>query len=361
VAQRFDVRRLELVGEPVPLSDGVSQFSVSSSGTMVLVRGGDSRSADAHQLVWVDRTGRQTLIDSTWTFRPTFYAANAGWALSPDDSRLAIGVYTDAGDDIWIKRLPRGPAARLTFERAPDFRPRWDREGRRVIFVSLQSGWGGVYARRADGTGSDSLLAGGAAFVGAGGTLSEAALSPDRRWLLVRSGGAAGPGGRDIIGLRLGLDTAPVPVIATRFDEEAIAFSPDGRWLAYQSDETGTTEIFIRPFPEVDRGKWQVSGGGGTAPLWSRDGSELFYLSRDNDMVAVTIRSGTALTFGQPRVLFRVPAELLRVETAFYTPWDVARDGRFIMARAVARDAVPAGAIVVVENFGEELMARLPR
>ena len=353
MARPFDLGRLEVTGEPVPLSDRADSFGLSPSGTMVLVSGDALGSSADYQLVWLDRAGRQTMVDSAWTFRLTNSGSNAGWALSPDDARLAIGVNTDAGDDIWIKPLRGGPASRVTYERGPEFRPRWIRDGRAVSFVS-QRAFSGVYARRADGTGTDSLLA-------RSGAVSEAMVSPDGRWLLLRTGGAAGPGGRDIVGVRLGTDTTPVPVLVTRFDEEAIAISPDGRWLAYQSDETGTTEVFLRPFPAVDQGKWQVSGGGGTAPLWSRDGRELFYLGRDNDMVAVRVSPGTAPGLSRPQVLFRVPPELRRVETAYYTPWDVARDGRFIMARRVESGPFTAGAIVVVENFLEELKARVPR
>jgi serine/threonine-protein kinase len=353
VARPFDVDRLEATGEPVLLTDRATAFSLSPSGTLLLVSGATAGGA-GFQLVWVDRAGRQTLVDSAWTFRLTNFAANTGWALSPDDTRLAIGLYTDAGDDIWIKPLPRGPASRVTYERAPDFRPRWARDGRSVIFGSQRS-LGNVYAHRADGTGTtDTLLA------AVDMTVSEVALSPDGRWLLMRTGGAAGPGGRDIVGVRLGVDTTPVPLVATRFDEEAIAMSPDGRWLAYQSDETGITEVFIRPFPEVDQGKWQVSGGGATAPLWSRDGRELFYLSQSNDMMAVRVSAGAAPVLGPPQALFRVPPEMLQVETAYYTPWDVARDGRFIMARVVETGSAAAGAVVVVENFLEELKAKVP-
>jgi hypothetical protein len=124
--------------------------------------------------------------------------------------------------------------------------------------------------------------------------------------------------------------------------------------LAYQSDETGHTEVFVRPFPNVDSGKRQVSSGGGVAPLWSRDGRELFYLSGDNNMMAVRVAAGATLQLGEPTVLFRVRDELLNVETAFYTPWDVARDGRFIMARTVHASSAEAGALIVVENWLEE-------
>jgi hypothetical protein len=135
--------------------------------------------------------------------------------------------------------------------------------------------------------------------------------------------------------------------------------SPDGRWLTYMSDETGTTEVFVRPFPDTDRGKWQISSGGGRAPIWSRDGRELFFLNASNDMMAVRITTGTVFAASEPTVLFRVPDDLLDMETEWYTPWDVAGDGRFIMARRVAAGDEGDRAIVVVENFLEELKARM--
>jgi serine/threonine-protein kinase len=155
-------------------------------------------------------------------------------------------------------------------------------------------------------------------------------------------------------------DGLPVPVLATRFDEQAIAISPDGRMMAYQSDATGTTEVFVRPYPEVDAAQWQVSNGGGTAPIWSRDGRELYYLSSTFDMmsVRVALRTGPA---GPPARLFRLPESLRRVETDWYTPWDVAADGRFIMTRAIDPRRSTEGALVVVENFPEHLRARMRR
>ena len=152
---------------------------------------------------------------------------------------------------------------------------------------------------------------------------------------------------------------ASVDVLATEFDEEAIAPSPDGRWLAYQSDEAGVTEVFIRPFPDTRGGrKWLVSSGGGLAPLWARDGSELYYLNADNDMMARRVSGDRASLLGAPEVLFRVPPELLDVQVAFYTAWDIAADGRFLMARA---SGVSNRRVIdlVVENWFEELRQKL--
>jgi serine/threonine-protein kinase len=303
-------------------------------------------------MVWVDQRGRETAIDSSWAFSVTTFASNAGWALSPDGTRLAIGLNTSSGDDIWIKQLPAGPLSRVTFGAGAEYRPRWTPDGRRLIF-GLTGGESGVFAHRADGTGTDSLLY--------PGVFQEGQLSPDGKWLVMRLGGSPGPGGRDIVGVRPGVDTAAVPVLATRFDEEAIHLSPDGRWLAYQSDETGKTEVFVRPFPKTDQGKWQLSSGGGAAPLWSRDGRELYWLSAGHDMMAVQVNAGPAgLAPGQPRVLFHVPDDLLQMEVSWFTPWDISRDGRFIMAKTV-NEGAPSGRFVVIENFQRQVEARTGR
>jgi len=349
VVAPFDLRRLETTGPAVSLTDSVAAFTVSRAGTLVEVRGTVAGNA-SYQLAWVDRAGRRTPLDSSWTIQLTAFANNAGWAISPDGSRVAIGVNGREGDDVWVKPLPRGPASRVTFNPTPDYRPHWTHDGSRVVFLRTGPG-NGIYLRRADGTGGDSLLLFGTGF-------QEAVLSPDGHWLLMRQGGSVGAGGRDIMGIRLGQDTVPVPVLATRYDEDAIALSPDGRWLAYQSDETGTVEIFVRPFPNTDQGKWQISSGGGTAPLWSRDGRELFYLGSGNDMMAVRMSAGSTLAPGQPTRLFHVPEDLL-VETTYYTPWDVAPDGRFLMARRLTASAAPAPTVVVIENFREELKKRM--
>jgi WD40-like Beta Propeller Repeat len=358
LAAPFDLGRLEVSGPAVPLLDSLQlrsgtetpTLALSSSGTLVM-RTGASSALNTYDMVWVDRSGRQTVIDSSWTFHITSAANNHGLALSPDGSRLAIGLNTEAGDDIWVKQLPHGPLSRISYDPAPDFRPHWSPDGRFITFGSMRNPLG-LYQRRADGAGADSLLV--------EGGLEEGVWSPDGRWLLLRRGAAGpGPGGRNITGVRPGTDSVPVPLLATSFDEEAIALSPDGKWLAYQSDETGRAEVFVRPFPETDRGKWQMSNGGGVAPLWSRDGRELFYLSSERNMMAVRVTGGATLHLGQPRMLFRVPGELLDVESRYYTPWDIAPDGRFIMARRRSGAAESDAPIIVVENWFEELKAKV--
>ncbi len=361
-AAPFDLGRLELTGNPVSLgiqtaagldlTAVLNPFHLSRNGTLTMLAGG--RLVDRIvELVWVDRTGGQTPVDTTWRFRLTALANNHGWALSPDGSRVAVGVSSGAGDDIWVKPLPRGAPYRVTFDPGSDSRPRWTADSRYISFLATRTP-GGLYLHRADGTGSDSLLY--------EGSIDEGLVTNDKRTLLLRQGSlGAVAGGRDITRFRIGIDSAPAPLLATSFDEEAIALSPDQKWLAYQSDETGRSEVFVRPYPDVDSDKKQVSSGGGRAPLWSRDGKELFFLSADSTMMSARLDPGARLDFADPVALFRVPDELLVADATYYTPWDVARDGRFLMVRQVAGGPPPIRMLVVVENWIEELKARLKR
>jgi eukaryotic-like serine/threonine-protein kinase len=359
----FDLGTSETRGSPTPVLDSVLVLnavyplvSLSRSGTLVMRSGAALTLQQRYTVVWVDRAGRETPVDTGWTFRLTSYGANVGWALSPDGARLAIGLNTDAGDDIWVKQLPHGAVSRVTYDSASEYRPRWTPDGRSVLFGSNRPGpgLGGLYQRRWDGTGSDSLV------LRAPGGIYEGAWSPDRTWLLFRTGGTIGQvGGRDIVGIRPGVDSAPVPVVATSYDEEAFALSPDGRWLAYQSNETGRDEVFIRPFPSTSAAKIQVSNGGGIAPLWARSGRELFYVNAHRDMTSVTVGPGAVPRLGTPRVLFHMPDDLYLVPYDNYTPFDVAPDGRFIMARDVSSAEKVEAPLIVVDHWFTELRIRL--
>ncbi|HKS06792.1 MAG TPA: protein kinase [Gemmatimonadaceae bacterium] len=356
LAVEFDPVRKEIRGTPVPLFDSVANLQpvqLSRSGTLVTFLGGSAR-LGVYQMMWVDRGGRVTHVDSTWRFQVTQNTSNHGWSLSPNGKQLAIGLATDAGDDIWIKELPRGPLSRLSFDPSPEFRPHWTPDGRSVTFLAMRPANNGVFKRRADGSGSDTLVVRGA--------LNEARYSSKGDWLVFRQGAvSASSGGRDITGMMIGRDTAPVNILASKYDETSAALSPDGRWLAYQSDETGRPEIFIRSFPNVDGFKRQISNAGGFAPLWARDGRELFFLSASNYMMGARVAPGATLSIAEPVSLFAVPAEFRAVESAFYTPWDVAADGRFIMARAAPDGAGASLIAIVAENWFTELNAKVKR
>jgi serine/threonine-protein kinase len=363
-AAPFNLRSLEIRGPAVVVLDSVTVigglyplFSLSSSGTLVM-RSGAGPSLQRFSMVWVDRSGRETPVDSAWTLQLTGFGANLGWALSPDGKRLAIGLSTDAGDDIWVKQLPRGPLSRVSYDSSSEYRPRWMPDGRSIMFGSNRLGFGagGLYWRPADGTGSDSLV------LRAAQGVFEGTWSPDGHWLLYRTGGTVGQvGGRNIVGIRPGIDSTPVPVVVSPYDEEAIAISPDGHWLAYESNETGQTEVYLRPFPSTNTGKWQISNGGGVAPLWGRNGRELFYVSAKRDMMTATIGAGIEPKIGTPQVLFHLQDDLYMTTTEFYTPFDVGPDGRFIMARTQTAGVAFEAPLIVVDNWFEELEQRIRR
>jgi serine/threonine-protein kinase len=204
--------------------------------------------------------------------------------------------------------------------------------------------------RRADGTGRDSILWAGRA--------DEGLVSHDGRWIVLRRGAtSAAAGGRDLYVIRIGEDAAPRPLLATPYDELSMRLSPDDRWIAYQSDETGRPEVFVRPFPDATSGKVQVSSDGGTGPLWSRDGRELFYLRPDEMMMAVPVSADGTVRVAEQRELFRRTGALTALNAWYYTPWDVAADGRFIMTRSIASDDSLGATLVVIEHWLDEVRA----
>jgi serine/threonine-protein kinase len=357
-AAPFDLKALQFRSTPVPvLGGGVMGTTVSSTGTAVIEVGSATAggSGEQHTLVWVDRAGTHRPVDSAWTFRLTQRAGNVGWALSPDGKRLAIGLNTEAGDDIWIKELPAGPLSRLTRDSTDDSRPRWTPDGRSVMYsVRLPE----LRRQRADGTGqTETILK-----VAFAGSIDEVLASPDGRWLVFRRGGVIGQAsGRDIFGIRPGVDSAPVPLVAKPdVDEAAPALSPDGKWLAYESNETGRSEIYVRPFPATDSGKWQVSTNGGQAPLWARSGRELFFVDAERNMVVAPAQGGATPQFGARRILFNLGDDLYLTSSERYTPFDLMPDDqRFIMARVVRRAEATERTFVLVENWFEELKAKV--
>jgi Tol biopolymer transport system component len=283
--------------------------------------------------------------------------ANRGWALSPDGSRLAIGLNTPSGDDIWVKQLPTGPVSRVSFDNAPDYRPRWSPDGKTISYGSFRTEPSNdIFRRPADGTGTDEVA------LDLEQPIYEGVWSGDGRWLLARTGGEAGvPGGRDIFGLLLGQDSVPRPIVVTpTFDEAAIALSPDTRWLAYESNETGQTEVFIRPFPNTESAKTQVSNNGGRAPLWARNGKEFFYVNSNREILLRTVEPGSPLRLGPPQTLFRMRDELYLEDLENYTPFDISPDGsRFIMTRRVRPTNELQARMIVVDNWFTELRQKM--
>jgi serine/threonine-protein kinase len=344
MAAPFDLERLEVTGNPVALLEGITrtgastaQYWLSENGTLVYRPG--TGAAGGRTLAWARRNGGEEAL--AMEPRDYFYSR-----VSPDGGRVA--VY--AAFDIWIYDLARGTTTRLTFDPAVDVEPLWTPDGERVVFASNRSGTYDLYWRRADGTGPEERLTMGTQHEFPG---SWAAGGRDLVFMECRTSNG-GPCDLSVLSLE-GERTAKV-LLQTEFDESLPTVSPDGRWLAYQSNESGSSEIYVRPLPNVQGGRWQVSSGGGTDPLWGPKGDELFYRTATSLMV-VPVQTGATPMFGNAATLFN----LGRYFAGAGRDYDIAPKGdRFILTAPVAPKGGAADQIVVVENFFEELKRLVP-
>jgi serine/threonine-protein kinase len=285
MAAPFDMGSLTLTGRPTALFEGVevrlggaTDMSLSTAGTLVYTTDGLNV---PEQVVWVAPSGTTELIDPDWVRDVEF----EGLSVSPDGTRLAIQIVTEGRSDVWIKQLDRGPLSRLTFGGTENGIPTWSPDGRYVAFGSLRDGDWSTWIKRSDGSGVEEPL------VDLDRNIWETQWSSDGEWLVISVNGP--PGTDDIMGLHVGVDSAPVPLVADEFEEFEPALSPDVNWLAYVSDESGQSEVYVRPFPNTDSGKWQISTDGGAEPVWSPDGETLYYRSPDfQSIMAADMSSG---------------------------------------------------------------------
>jgi len=352
-AQRLDLDRGELTGSAIPVlsglatNKGIPALAASSAGTMLYALREDDASASSFtsSLVWVDRNGTESTLD-TALLLPGLEQAVLGLSLAPDGSRLALVQNTDDGPQIFVKRLPDGPVSRLTFE-GWSARPVWSPDGRDLVYIEYRTGAPSVAVRRrADGTGVAAVVAEDARPV------QEALLSPDGEWVVYRTE-IATPGGGDILGRRLTGDTAAVPLVATHSQEAGPSISPDGRWLAYTSNEDGEEEVFVRPWPDVNGGKWQVSREGGTEPQWSPNGRELFYRSGNQEFMAAQVDGSETFRVRETQTLFSASVYLSGPAHAAYA---VSRDGRrFLFGRQDFAPQLHSSRLILVRHWFTEL------
>jgi len=246
-----------------------------------------SRVETQRQLVWVGRTGK--VIGN---LGPAEDASSAAPRFAPNNQRVAVFRDDVQGyTDVWLIDVVGGRQSRFTFDPAVDQAPVWSPDGSRIVFRSNRNGKFDLFEKSASGAGDEQAL------LVTAQNKSPLDWSPDGRFLLYAAQGEKSAS--DLWALPLTGDRMPVPVAQTRFEEVQAQFSPDGRWLAYASNETSRYEIYVRPFP-ASGGKWQVSSEGGIYPQWRRDGRELFYVAPDNKLMAVPIQAagqtGTART-----------------------------------------------------------------
>jgi serine/threonine-protein kinase len=253
----------------------------------------------------------------------------------------------DETTNIWIWHLVRQTLTRLTFDAEGAFGGIWSPDGQRLAFSRIADG-ANIYWQAADGTGIPERL------TQRSKPQRAITFAPDATSLLFQEPPS---GVKDIGVVRLSGDRKSELILQSSFDEANAEISPDGRWLAYQSNESGRAEIYVRPFPAVGSGRWQISANGGTRPVWARTGRELFYYVAPGTIMAVPIGPGPSLDAGTPRALFTgdYPAQLA------HRPYDVSPDGqRFLMIKAVSGEAAPPPQLVVVQHVDEELERLVP-
>ena len=339
----FDTGRLETRGDPVELiaDAGSAEFTVSDEGTLAHVSGAAAR---GRELVWVDRRGREESLGAP--LRPYLYPR-----LSPDGKQVALDV-RDAERDIWIWDISRKVLERFTDDPAEDLLPVWSRDGRYLIFGSSRAGVGNVFRQASDRRGEPERL-------WESNLLQQPmSIAPDGRLLV--SEAVAGRG-RDVVAL---LPDAPRRVerlLQSDATEGWTEVSPDGRWIAYDSNESGQFEIYIRPYPRIRDGRWRVSSTGGKEPVWSRDGRELFYRDFSGALMVAAVERGETLTVRPPVKLFDGSRYVGGGSTLGGRTYDRDVDGsRFLMIKNAAPAGDTTATVIVTEHWFQELQSRLP-
>jgi eukaryotic-like serine/threonine-protein kinase len=348
MAVPFDPVRLEVTGMPVVVLSGiremtrlrnstvanlVPQVAFSNAGTLAYVPA--SPASGQHALTWVDHSGieRPSGASGGTYFQPR---------ISPDGRRVAVTVRGEH-DDVWLYDLTRETWNRFTSDGNNAF-PVWTPDGRRLTFVSDKAGLDNMYWKTPYGGREERLL------------VSD---QPNYPFSWSRDGtlmfvAPSVRGAQDILMLRADQNPKPTAFLATPFAEGAPTFSPDGRWLAYVSNDSGRNQVYVRPYPGPGE-SLTISTEGGNEPVWAKSGRELFYRSGDA-MMAVDFTSTPTLAIGKPRRLFEGPYEL---SSSLWPDYDVAADGRFLMVKPINRNETPAQ-IYVVLNWFEELKRLAP-
>jgi Tol biopolymer transport system component len=329
MAQRFDERRLELSGVATALGNDLEMgslpvsgsFSASGAGTLAYRTGASNVTTS---LVWFDRRGTQLSVVGGVTDQMTV-------ALSPEGSRVVVSnLDADRNTrDLTIIDLTRNNLrTRFTFDAADDMAPVWSGDGREVFFSSRRSGRLALFRKPASGVGAEAEL-----LADDLNNLYPGSVSRDGKFLLYFNGNALSRTGNDIWFLPLTGAGTPRPFMQTEFNEMYGFFSPDGRWVAYVSSESGHPEIYVAPFSGAG-GKWQVSQGGGSYPRWRQDSSELYFLTADRKLMAATVDGrGPAFVVGEVKTLFQTRVRDVGFAGANAINYDVTPDGqRFLIA-----------------------------
>ena len=341
MAQRFDAGSQKLEGEVFPVAEHVGSpqqfrlgmFSVSKTGLLVFAGGGGGSTGG--QLVWVDTNGKEIgKVGPAGAFFPR---------LSPDGKRVAYGRNTDSGSlDIWVMDLERGVQTRFTFGPTENIVPVWSPDGTQIAYSSPRQSQFDIYVKNASGAGSEESLV---------QSVSQKILSDwsrDGRYIAYDALDPAGQTKLDIWVVPTFGDHKPFTYLQTPFNESDGTFSPDGHWMAYDSDQSGRFEVYLSPFP-AGGSKWQVSQGGGVQPFWSRDGSKLYYVAPGGKLMDASIKeNGSAVAIGTPQELFQ---EQMQDPTESDQTYAVAPDGKRFLVDKIEQGASPP--LTLVTNWTE--------
>jgi len=330
-AQRFDAKALALLGQPISISDG-ALFSVSDNGLMVYRK--PAAVPAARQLTWFDRNGKQT--------GQLGAGGNYGDVqISPNGERVALDI-TDpnAPRDIWVMDVARAVLSRVTLEMTDDWNPAWSADGNRLVFASAGGTGTHIHTKSYTGAGSEDLV------FESNDNEIPVDWSPNGRYIPFSRQKKGG--GVDLWVLDT-TEKKASPFIESRFDKAQSKISPDGRFIAYTTNDSGMYQIVVQSFPDPTGGKWQITSQGGIEPKWRRDGRELYYLALDGKLMAVSIKGEKEIGAGTPMALFDTPLTIQRGQLPRTHRYDVAPDGRFLLAVPKATAAAPP--IVAVMNW----------
>lgn len=337
LARQFDIKLFELVGEPVTLAaqiqtdstsgDPTGAFSVSPAGLLAYQAASDAGS----RLIWLDRGGRQLGVLGD--------EAEYGYPeLSPDGARAAVSIrdHVNGSRDLWVFDLSRGLRTRLT-SGEKDLRGNlaWSPDASRIAFRSTRSGGFDVYQTASNGIGDEEPLW--------KDLLSKypTSWSSDGRYILYSTGASTLRTGNDLWILPLFGDRKPFPFLQTTFSESQGIFSPDGRSVVYQSNDSGRLEVYMGPFPGPGR-KWQISTAGGVSPRWRKNGHEILYFAPDRKLMSVEVHGESPkLEIAAAKPLFEIRSQL--------RGWDVTADGQRFLVNMVTEE--PAQSITLVVNW----------
>jgi len=346
LAQAFDPAKLELIGDPVAIAQnllsfptevgptGYASFSTSMNGLLVYRTGGTQLT----ELKWFDRDGKEQekLTGLGLHHEPQIFA---------DGKRVLYGREEGGSYDIWMADMSRSTQTRLTFSQTPDASPAWSPDGSSIVYSSFREGKFQMFQKPSNGSGNEELL------LKADGAVFPDDWSRDGKYIVYEMD--TGPQTKiDLWVLPLFGDRKPFPFLATDFQETHSRLSPDGRFIAYVSDESGRPEVYVQTFPNPG-GKWQISSTGGDQPVWRSDGKELYFLAADRNLMAVAMNTSPEFEAGRPQTLFtaRLPQTNMTDDRNNYSPTP---DGKRFLVAAVPAETT-SYPITVVLNWAAEL------